>query len=451
MLRPNPYLRAAIRSVRNRARAEGPLVVAAQLAVPLAAAAMLVPLVRPTLFAFLDRPGQLDEGLAQITLRAALVVVGALAIDVYEGLIRGHGRQVVSLLPADPSGVSIAEVLRIAAARWWLLPTAAIVLSPIAAEGHVRHYAAALVVVAGCVVLGLWASAAAHLLAIGLAESPAAAPILDLVRGNNPRASAAFLYAPGALVVVCSAVLWQASSSVPAAAAGDPVALLSLLAPVGAALVAGAGVPYLARRTWFRGTVVLSEIDARDALIADPRDAGRVYLDWTTRWLPASWRVYALDDLRHGWRSRRTLVTGSWLLGLLAAAAGWTDPAAGPTRAAGVAIGAAFLVAANGVFLAADEPAYLRVWLPPRLVRAMAARGAVLAMWAAPPIGLGAAAVAARAGLGAGLGVLGTGVIGVACALGLSLACGRLRERGIAAYAPTAAVLSAALMLGLTR
>jgi hypothetical protein len=443
----DPYIQAALAQRRNRLHAEGWLATAGSLAIPLIAAAVVVPLARRSFLGFLDDPpATWADALGPLALWTAIAVVSALSLDVFSRLIRGADREVLSLLPIEPAQVVRAQLLETAAARWWILPTAAVVLAPVAAEVGFAQWAALLAVVAGCVALGLTGSAVAHLLAIEVAESPRFAPWLDLLRGSNPRAQAAFLYAPGALVVATGALLGLAAYSVPAAATGDPVALLSLASPFGGAALAASFVPGLARRAYLRGTAVLSDIDARYAIIEDPREAGRVYLDWAVRFLPAPLRVYALDDLRHGWRTRRTFVTGGWLLALVAAGMGWTEAASGPIRAASVAVAAVFVVGASGVLLAADEPAFLRVWLPPRGLAGALARAVVLAAWAAPPVALAAAAVALRLGGAAAGPVLQAGGLGLALAVALALAAGRLRERGLALYAPVATVVGVGLI-----
>lgn len=418
-------------------------------AVPLLAGLVLVPLVRPTFLWFLDGPASAwGEGMHQVVFRAAIVVIGWLSLDVYGALIRGPNREVLTLLPIDAAAVVRSELVQVAAARWWLVPGAALLLSPVAVAGAPALWAVSIGVVAGCFALGLTGSALAHLLAIRVSEDPRFAPLLDLVRGNNPRPQAAFLYAPGAVLIGCGGLLGAASAAVPGVVAGEPVAVALALSPFLGAALAWLPVPALATKTWFRGTVVLSEIDARYATLTDPIEAVRVYLDWTVRFLPAPWRPYALNDLRHGWRSRRTLVSLGWLVGLVALGAGWTEATSGPARAAAVAVMGVFLVAANGLLLARDEPPFLRAWLPPGGFAARAGRGMVLLAWAAPPVLLATAAALFRHGGEAAAQVVGLGGVALCVAAGLASVCTRLGDRGLAVYAPVAAVLAAALLAG---
>lgn len=439
----DPYIRGWLRQVRNRARVGGVPGALRGVLVPTLAGLVLTPLVRATFLGFLDgNPSLWGEGAAQVVLRASIVVVGWLSLDVFGALIRGQDREVLAVLPVDAAGVVRADLLRVAVERWWLVPGAALVLSPIALAGAAGLWIAAVVSLCGAFAVGLTASGLVHLLAVRIAEDPRWAPLLDLVRGHNPRPQAAFLYAPGVVLLGVGALLIQASRAVPAVALGDTAGAGWLALPFVAAAVAVAPIPALARAAWFRASGVLSEIDARYATLADPGEALRVYLDWMVRFLPSPMSRWALDDLRHGWRTRRTLVTGAWLAGLLVFAAGWTDQAIGPPRAAVVAVLAVFLVAANGVLLARDEPAFLRAWLPDDGGRP-AARWVVLWLWAAPVGGLGAISVALRHGLADGLWLFGVAGVAAATAGALAVLCGRLRERGLSVYAPVAAVLAA--------
>jgi hypothetical protein len=324
-------------------------------------------------------------------------------------------------------------------ARWWLVPAAAIVLLPLAATGEVGAFGiwlAAVVALSAAFVGSLLVSAPVFLLAVFVAEDPRFAALLDLVRGHNPRAQAAFLYAPGLVLLGVGALLIPSAGAV-AFAWSSPVAALSLLVPVVPGIVAVWFLPDLARRAWHRASLVVAEIDARYAALADPEEARRVYLDWIVRWLPARVGLWVLADLRHGWRARRTLVTGAWLAGVLGFAAGWTSDPEGPSRVLVVVVLATFLVAANGVLLSRDEPRFLQVWLP-RGAAGAVARGLVLFAWLAPIPVLGASPAAAGM-------VLGAGLAAAAPAVGLAFVCGQWREQGLVLYAPTAAICAVAL------
>lgn len=443
----DPYLHAWWRQHKNRSRSLSMATQLRDILLPIIVAGLLVPMVRPTFLAFLDEPramwGELVFGLV---MRLSMIIVAWISLDVYTALVRGPTREVLAILPVDPALVARAELVRVAAERWWLVPGAGIVLGPLALR-DVWLWSAAVAALAGCFVLSLSASAAGHLLAIRVAESKVFAPLLDALRGNNPRAQAAFLYAPGAVLVAVSGALYAAASAVPRVAQGDRWALLSLLVPWIAAAVAWRFVPSLANATWFRGSIVLSEIDARYASLTDPAEITRVYLDWVPRLLPASWQPFALNDLRHGWRRRRTLVMLAWLVAVLSVGLSLATTADAPWRSAVAAVAGIFLVSANGVLMSLDEPLFLRAWLAVSGTRATAARTIVLLLWASPPMLLPPLVLLFRHGSTEALLVGATTISSAIVAVGLAALCGLLRERGVAAYAASSTLMGA-LMLG---
>lgn len=447
MDRSDPYLRAWWRQLRNRARVVGWWGRLQSLAIPLLTAALLMPLFQRVFLSFLDEtPGVWPAATSRVALRVALVVVGWLSIDVYGALIRSENRPVLSLLPVDPAPVVRVQLIDVVRRRWWLLAGSAIVLGPIAWRGAPELYVAALSVVGGAFALGLTASALVLQFAIQAADDDRFAPLLDAIRGANVRAQAAFIYAPGLVLVIAGGLLGLASDGAVAAAGGawlgaGWVALLFVLAAL--AIVP---VPGLARRTWFVGSAVVSEIDARDASLADPEEAMSVYLGWSVRWLPAAVRRYALNDLRHGWRTRRTLVSAAFFAGLGALVVGWrADPEAPVWVAMTVAWGS-FVVAANGVWLDRDEPAFLWQWLradPVHRLPRTVGRLWVLVLWQLPIGALGAVPVLWFQGLDQALGVLGISVALAFLAAGLSMLISPLRERGFVVYGPLAVLMAA--------
>ena len=418
-------------------------------ALPLVALAALVPLVQALFLPFLaDAPAAWPAGVGRVLLRAGAVVVGWLALDTFSALIRGDDRDVLSVLPVDPGHVVVASLWRVARRRWWLVPAMGVLLGPIAVAGAVDLWVGAVIAVAGSWCLGLTVSSALHLLAVQVSESPSWAPVLDLVRGSNPRPQAAFLYAPGTALLLCGGLVHQASQAVVGLRDAPVLSAVWLAVPFLAAGLAALPLPRLARATWFRASGVLAEIDARYAALADPEEGRRVYLDWAIRWLPPGLHRYALHDLRHGWRARRTLVSGAWLAGLLALAAGWTADPAGPGRAAMVATIGVWLCAAVGVLLAQDEPPFIAHWLRGDDTARGGARALVLGLWLQPIVAPAVLAATARHGVAAGAGVLLWTELSAAGAISLALVCSRWPQRGVSLYAPIAAVLAAVTMAG---
>lgn len=453
-----PY-RRALRWQRRRAAAGQPLVPRLLgLVVPVMAAVLLVPLVRTAFLSFLD----LDEaswpaGLAGAWTRAGLLVLTVAGLLVHGTVLRGPARAVLSLLPVDPRGVVWAELGEAARRTCWVVAATAVVLLPVALEVGTGAWLLGLGVLGGAAAAGLAGGALALLGAVHIAEAPAWAPVLDLLRGNNPRAQAAIIYALAPSTLVGGWLVIGASEGAVALWLGHPAGALALAAPVGAGMAALAGVGPLADRAWFEASVVLAEIRARYAAVEQEDEARHVHMDWIVRWLPARVAPWALLDLRYGWRSQRAWLSSQWLLAVGGVLLGWTSDPAGPARA-GVAAGAAGWVAGVVALLAArDEPEFLRAWLPRARGERGLAHAAVVVAWGALPVGLVVAGVALRGLLDAGFGAaLGRALSAGAASVPLLLVAGLTaavtaswRERGFTPYVGTAVlVLAAAVGLG---
>jgi len=443
-LAPNP-LRTVDATRRRHRRTATPWVLRVRdLLLPLVALAVLVPLVQTLFLGFLQAGAEgWAAGVGRVLLRVTVVVVGWLSLDTFSALIRADDRSVLAILPVDGAHVVASALERVARRRWIMVPAFGVLLSPLLVHGAQELWALALVQIAGAWALGLTVSTWVHLLAIEVSESERWAPWLDLVRGNNPRPQAAFLYAPGVALLACGLLLARSAEAVAGSASG-----LWLVVPFVVAGAAALPLPSLARRTWFRGSAVLAEIDARYAALLDPEEGRRVYLDWVVRWLPAPLRLHALHDLRHGWRARRTLITGAWLVGLAGLVSAWTSDPAGVGRAAVVSVLGVWACGAVSVLLAADEPPFLERWLGVSPGRQAGARLVVTALWLQPCLWPAVGAVALRHGLGPAARLLAWGELGVVGAGLLALACSRLTQRRLSLYGPLAAVLGALFVAG---
>jgi hypothetical protein len=407
-------------------------------------------MVRSIFLSFLDEePERWAEGLEQVVLRFAIVLVGWVSLDTFSALIRAPDRDVLVILPIPTRWVLVAALRRVARAKAALIPAMALWLAPVAMAGAPGLWAAAVWILTGAWVLAWVLSSAVHLGAVRVSTDERFAPLLDLVRGNTPRSQAAFIYAPGVALVLCG---WVVAGSASALQSWDDAPVRATLSTVLPFVLAGGvatTLPTAAANAWFRASAVLADIDARYAALATPEEGRRVYLDWSVRWLPEPVRVYALNDLRHGWRAQRGWLTGAWLVGVAALAAGWSADPTAPGRSAVVAILGAFVCAAVSVSMDAAEPSFLRRWLPAEPVRRGAARAAVLMMWLQPAIAPAVVAAALRHGAEAAALVGFATEVAAMGAAGLALACGRLEQRGLAVYGPVAAVLAAALSVGI--
>jgi hypothetical protein len=437
----NPHLHAWRKQQRARRshRSFGWLFLAWSIAVA------LVVLFRQSFLVFLDQaPDRHGEGVEAMLLRLGLLLVGWVAMDVYTAIIRSPDRAVLAILPVDSASVVRFEVSRVAMERWWAVPLFLALLIPVGIESSWWLWMLCVPMLMGNWLLALTASAMVHLLAVEVAEEPRWEGVLDLIRGRNPRAQAAFIYAPAIVLLGCGFVVSGTATVVRSVIAGDLLAGFWFAVPVALALVASLPLNGLAERNWFRATAVLAEIDGRYAQLRDAEEAKRVYLDGLVKWLPASWRPYALRDLRQGWRARRTAVTGAWLLGFAAAAAGWTADPSGPVRATLIAVVSAHLCGVVGVLMAANEPVPLRAWFPVSN-QSRRARMVVACAWLQPIVWLPGLSVLFRAGLPSAMLIVVFGELSVLAASLLAIGCGRLHEKGLQAYGPLAALLAGVL------
>lgn len=430
---------------RRRIAAEGGL--AARLgrwALAVAVLAALAPLVEPTFLWFLGAPpAVVARGLGELWFRSCLLVMVALSMDVHATVLRGPSREVLTLLPVQPRAVVVAELEAVVLQRLPWLVGVALLLSPVALKAGWGAWLVGLWVVLGAGALALCWATVAFLLAIDAAESPAAAPFLDALRGNNPRPQAALIYALAPGTLVGGVLAGGASTAAGGAAQGG---LSGWLWGLGLWGLAGAAWPLAARladRNWFRASVVLADIRARYAAIEGAQEALLVYLEWTVRWLPVAVARWALLELRYGWRERRGLISAMNFLGFGALVMGWSSGADGPLRAGLVGGVTAWFGAAVVVQRAASVPEFLRWSLPAPEAVAAAARAWAVVVWSGLP------AAAALFGAWMAHGGDGAAVVGrlvLVQVLGAAVAgalCARLAERGVA-------LLVAAALIGAT-
>ncbi len=409
-----------------------------------AVALVLSRLLRPVFCSFLEQgPAAHTDGLFGLWLRAGLVVLTAASLGVHGRLLHGSARRVLALLPVDPVAVVVSDVVMAGLRAMGFAVMVAIALLPVALEVSAGAWLAGLLLLGGAAWLGAVLAAIVLLGAVRAAEAPGARPYLNLVRGNNPPAQAAIIWALAPSTLFGGWLLAVAS----AGAAGTlPLTSVGVL-PVVAALAALA-VPGLARSTWWPAGFVVADIQARYAVLETPEDAGRVWLDgWTTR-LPAPVAREAILLLRYGWRQRRGWISGLWLVGLAVVWAGWSEAPDAPARAALVAALGAWWVGLLPIWAAQEERPLLRTWLARAdAQRALGAAFAAVA-WGLPPLGAALIVVALRQGLvTALLAVAGSLVLVAAAAVASAL--GTVRpQRGAHGYMVASAVVLGAAAWG---
>ena len=443
----NPYRRAWSRRRRNRAKLDGAWA-GLGILVPLGSAAGAAWLAKPVFMGFLVDPDPW-VGAMGLALRLGWLCCAAMSIRTYSALVRSPERTILDAHPADPPRLLRYLTLR---CGWEGLPLllGAIVLTwPVFAAGQAGlALAMAWVVLLGWS-LGLLVGLPVHLASVWVAESPALAGVLEVLRGSNPRLQTALIYAPGAVLLIGGVGTWFASVGVEALGKGVDGALWTIV-PFALMAVAFAGTAPLARRWHFRTTLLLAEIDARYAGLEDAEEARWVYMQWTVRVLPVATHMHVLKELRHGWRGHRSWVSGAWAIGILAAIASWTDAAGALERSAALGGAGMVLLGGVGVRLATTNPMWLDQWLDVPARSVYPARFWAIFCWLQAIVFPAALALTMRQGAARGLGLgLSLELLALLLAL-LGTGCGRFRGRGWLFYLPPALLGWGGLLAGLS-
>ena len=402
------------------------------------AIALLVPLVNQVFMSWTTSPrAYWLDAVGALLLRSSIVVVGWIAIDVYTALIRQGDRAVLAIWPVDPAQVVFFELIRLATRRLWLVVGVGVLFVPIAL---IDPFLWGLCMLHTAIIWGfaVIASGAVMLVAVDASDNPQLGPLLDLVRGNNHRAQAAFLYAPGFVLAFTGVLIQVATGGLRMVYQGNLLGWLLLAAPLVCAVIVGLPLPSLARRNWFRAGNVIAEIDARYAILETAEDAQRAYLDWAVRFLPPGMARYALLDLRHGWRQRRSWVSAAWLVGLGAVVLAWTRDPMAPGRTAALAVVGSWILATIAIEMERSEPEFLRVWLPHGGLEKWGGRVFAVALWLQPLVWLGAFATLFRQGIGPFGLVAGIGLSMTVLAASVAVACSR--RGGLPLYGPIASL-----------
>ncbi len=378
----NPYLLADQRQAKAR-WARAPLTERLLPLLPLVAALAVLPLLRGSLYFFLDNPRLVHAGVRELLLRLGLGLAAALAISTFSALVRGPDRGVVDLHPLRAGDWLFAKLRGLIWGRLLWLGVAMILLLPLGENPALIGVSG--ILLGGAWVAGLGLGVGVNLLAPGVGRSPAWAGVLDAVRGVNPRMQAALLYAPGVALIGAGLPVGLGAAGVEMWLEGDARGLLWLIPPYIVGLF-GFWMAWRGRGELAAIAAVLGEVEAAWAQVEDPAEQRRVYLDWLVPRLPARLRLPVLKDLRQGWRSFRATLTGSWFMAAFAGLSGWSDGADSPTRTVLIALIGVALVGGLGLRMAAADPPWLGSWLPiPRQDR-LVARGLVLFAWSQPVV-----------------------------------------------------------------
>lgn len=405
----NPHVRVDF--LTRARRGGGPLGGAWRFGAAVVAGAA-VPLVAPGLYAFVELAGPLRaQGAVALWVRLALLAVAWLGLGTFDQVVRGPDRGVTDLHPVRTGPYVRAALARAAREGAPVLVALSATLAPCVRSPVLLVAGAGLL--AGAWAAGLTLGIGVNLAAPALAVRPGVAPLLDAVRGTNPRTQAALIWAPAAALGIAGLAVVAAGAGVEAALAGQPAGWAALALPVAAAGL-GARLSFVDGDTLARIPAVLGEVEATYAAVEAAEEGRVVYLEWAVRLVPAAWGPELLRVLRAGWRAERGWLGAGFFGAAAAGLSAWSDAAA-PTRTLALAAvllgGLGFL----GPRLRAAEPAWFGAWAAPA-ARVPALTFALWA-WAQPVVLAIVAATLVRGGLvaAAGMGAkLQLAVVGLA-------------------------------------
>lgn len=364
-----------------------------------------------------------------LVVRVALLLAGLLSLGTFDLVVRGPDRGVVDLHPVLARAYVRARLHAAARVAAPALAAALVILVPAWQDPALMLSGA--VLLSGAWASGITLGVGVNLAAPSLAVHAGVAPVLDALRGPNPRAQAALIWAPAGALLVAGLALLAATAGLELAFAGTPAGYALLGLPWVAAGL-GARAAFVDADTLARIPAVLGEVEATYAAVEAAEEGNRVYLEWVTRWVPRRLRPELLRVLRQGWRAERGWLGASFLAAVLAGLAAWSDRA-GADRSlllAGLLLAG---VAALGPRLRARDPAWLVLVLPAAGRRAAVAL-AILA-WGQAIVFAVVAALVVRQGLG----------VATVTGLRLELVLGALAAAG--ACLPAAGYVPAALLV----
>ncbi len=399
---------------------------------PVVAVAAALPLVLGEgLAGTVSEPAAQRVALVALFVRVALLLAGFLSLGTFDLVVRGPDRGVVDLHPILARAYVRSRLVAAARGAAPALVAALVTLLPAWQDPALLGSGALLL--GGSWAAGITLGMGVNLAAPSLAVRPGVAPVLDALRGPNPRAQAALIWAPAAALFVAGLAILAATAGLELAFAGNPAGY-SLLALPWAAAAFGARAAFADADTLARIPAVLGEVESAYAAVEAAEEGHRVYLEWVVRWAPAWLRPELLRVLRHGWRAERGWLGASFLAAGLAGLAAWSDR---PGSVRGVLLTGVLLagVAALGPRLRARDPAWLVLVLP-AAGRRLAVGLAILA-WGQVIVFSVVAALTVRQGLA--IGAL-SGLRLELVLLGLALAGARLPAAG---YVPAAVLVCA--------
>lgn len=276
----------------------------------------LAPFAQSSLLHFLDSPKPIG-GIEGLAFRLSALVGAAVALSSYRQIIRTPERDILGLHPIQPQ-LWFAALFRKTALVSWSWPCIAVALAwPMLTKNFIVEYCLLCAVVLNSWFSMLCTSYAVHLGSVFVARSPAWAPLLDMIRGNNPREQAAFIYAPGFALFFCGITMMLCSFAMEGMLVWYPPALVFFCIPLVLGTVSFFVAQGLSDTQLVCASAILAEVDARWAMLEEGQEEDGVYLEWL-----AKDRKELLRALRQGWRSMRIWPMSIWGMGLFAFVSG---------------------------------------------------------------------------------------------------------------------------------
>jgi len=394
------------------------------------AAVVAAPLSEPALLHF-TKGSVTSQGLPGLVFRMQALIAALMALQTYSVLIRGPDRPVLDPHPVWPKALLKAVAFRglIQTFAWplsiWLLAW------PLCLhEQHLVFFWLSLPIFStwlGMKGLGYFMGLAA----VWASRSDSIAPLLDMLRGQNPREQAAFIYAPGAALFLIGLTLIASANSFEDAMTGELLSVIFVISPLALGFAGWFLALVLAPLQYVPASAVLAEIDARWAALEAQETGEHVYLDWLAGTDP-----YRLRAFRQGWRAHRAWPMGAGLLGFLGLISAWAQDYRSAVMIAALGVVA---VSAIPFRMAKGDPEWLDLALGVESSSVSYARGwtsLCYAMGSALPAGI---MVAIKGGGWQSL--VSLIVLGLCVSVISALLAKRFRAQGLFAYAPIALLL----------
>ena len=257
-----------------------------------------------------------SQRLEQLLLRTSALLVALMALQTYTGIVRHPERNIFGVHPilSVPFLYSVALEQVKGSLLWWL--TAVGIWSAVS----MSWFPWILLCLTSAWIGGIGVGYGVHLGSVWAARSPNIAPVLDMLRGQNPKEQAAFIYAPGVALGLMGLSLLFSTGATRLVIEGQHKLAPWILLPLGVGVVGWLVALRLAPTYLLRASMILVDIDAHWNSLEDGDQEDGVYLDWL-----ATDKPHRLRLLRNSWRLHRWVTYLAWSVGGLSALFLWLE------------------------------------------------------------------------------------------------------------------------------